>query len=218
MQKALRTVWENGYCRIGDKIARAKEGLSIGSCISPVMADLVMNDWEKIVIGKGRDRLLLFCRYVDDCFGVWKGSTRQLDKFIKELNDEKKGIILESEMEKDRVLNFLDIKVEKMNDGRLVTSWYQKECASGIFWHKRSDVDEVTKLNFKRNTENRIEKITMEEEQKKKDMDRLWNELKENGYNEEDRRKTRRWKKRKEVRSEGQRKIKKWFWIKSRVI
>ena len=62
MKKTLSTVWENSYFFIGDKIVRMNEGPSIGSCIRPVIAYLVVNRWEKIVMEKGGDRLLLFCR------------------------------------------------------------------------------------------------------------------------------------------------------------
>jgi len=39
--------------------------------------------------------------------------------FIKELNDNGKGVFLESEMEENKVLNFLDIRIEKTKDGDL---------------------------------------------------------------------------------------------------
>jgi len=41
------------------------------------------------VIARGNDKLLVFCKYVDDCFGVWKGTRRQLENFIRELSDER---------------------------------------------------------------------------------------------------------------------------------
>jgi hypothetical protein len=115
---------------------KIKEGLSIGSCISPVMANIVMNEWEKSVIEKGKENLLVFCRYVDDCFGIWKGTRRQLDNFINEINDEEKGIKLEKEIEDEGGLNFLDLRIVRTEEGKFVTSWYQKECAAGIYCHK----------------------------------------------------------------------------------
>lgn len=38
-------------------------------------------------MGNGKDRLLLFYIYIDDCFGIWKGSKKQLDMFSGELID-----------------------------------------------------------------------------------------------------------------------------------
>jgi len=159
-----------------------------------------MNDWERMVVEKGKDRLLLFCRYVDDCLGIWKVSRRTLDIFIKELSDNGKGVFLQSESEENEVLNFLDIRFEKKKNGRFVISWFQKKCAARVFCHKRSDVDEITKENFIRNMEERIEKINTEEDQKKRDVERFWEQLNENGYMEDGRRMIRRrkWHKRKE--------------------
>jgi len=133
--QALKAVWENGFCKIGGKIVCAKEGLSIGSCISPVLADLIMNYWKLMVVvmEKGKDRLLLFCRYVDDCLGIWKGSRRALDIFIKELNDNGKGMFLESEMEENKVLNFLNIRIEKTKRWEICNFMVSKEMCSRSF-------------------------------------------------------------------------------------
>lgn len=49
--------------------------------------------------------------------------------------------------------------------------------------YKRSDVDEVTKVNLISNME---EKIDREEAQKKGDVKRFLEKLKANGYNEDD--------------------------------
>ena len=129
---------------------------------------------------------------MDDCFGVWKGTRRQLESFIKEMNDEQKGIILEKEIEEDGVLNFLDMRITRTREGKFVTSWFQKDCAAGIYCHKRSDVDEGTKVNFIRNMEERINMINMEEGQKEKDLERLWEQLKGNGYGDQDRKRSTR--------------------------
>jgi len=81
---------------------------------------------------------------VDDCFKVWKGTRRQSENFIKKMNDEQKGIILERKMEEDDVLHFLDMKITRTGEGKFVTSWFQKDCAAGVYCHMKSDVDEGT--------------------------------------------------------------------------
>jgi len=58
-------MWKNSYCVIGDKLVRIKEGLSIESRLSPVLAEIAMNEWEKVVRLKGGDKLVFFSRYVD---------------------------------------------------------------------------------------------------------------------------------------------------------
>jgi len=48
-------MWKNSYCAISDKFVRI-EGLSIGSRLSPVLAEIAMNEWEKKVRLKGGDK------------------------------------------------------------------------------------------------------------------------------------------------------------------
>jgi hypothetical protein len=106
----------------------------------------------------------------------------------------------------------------RTEEWKFVTSWYQKECAAGICCHKRSDVDEGTKVNFIRNMEDRIKALTMEEEQKFNDIKHLWEQLRENGYDDRDKMKIKR--RRKQNRNEDEEyreeeKKKKWYGIES---
>ena len=45
-------------------------------------------------------RIRKFRRYVDDSIGIWKGRKDKLEKRVKEIEDEEKGIKLKLEMEK----------------------------------------------------------------------------------------------------------------------
>ena len=45
--KNLEYIRENQYCIIEREILKIKEGLGIGSRMSPVMTDILMNKWEK---------------------------------------------------------------------------------------------------------------------------------------------------------------------------
>ena len=58
MKEALRAIWKNSYCVIGDKLVRIKEGLSIGSRLSPVLAEIAMIEWEEKVRLKGGEKLV----------------------------------------------------------------------------------------------------------------------------------------------------------------
>jgi len=45
-----------------------------------------------------------------------------------------KSCFLESKMEENKVLTFLDIRIQKTKDGRFVTSWFKKKCAAEVFF------------------------------------------------------------------------------------
>jgi hypothetical protein len=184
-------MWDNGFIIISDNIVRMKDGVNIGSCLSPVLENIVMNEWEKKVIEKGGESLIMFCRYVDDCLGIWKGTRREMETFITELDEKEKGIQIETEVEENNSISFLDLRIEKTKEGNFKTSWHQKDCAAGIFCHRRSDVDDSTKRNFIENMEKKIERINTSEEQKRKDIARLWKQLRQNGYGVGDKRKRR---------------------------
>jgi hypothetical protein len=92
-----------------------------------------------------------------------------------------------------------------------VTSWFQKDCAAGIYCHKRSDVDEWTKTNFIRNMETRIENISTK---KNEDIKKFWNQLKQNGYTEHDKKIIHKVKMRKiRTSEEEEKKRKNWYAI-----
>ena len=70
--KHLENIWENQYCIIEGEILKIKEGLGIGSKMSPVLAEILMKKWEK----EKRDeehRIRTFKRYVEDNIGIWRG-------------------------------------------------------------------------------------------------------------------------------------------------
>lgn len=53
MKKALSSLWDSNSCNINNSKVKMKDRLSIGSSISSVIAYLVLNEWEKVLISKG---------------------------------------------------------------------------------------------------------------------------------------------------------------------
>jgi len=77
LKEALRAMWKNSYCVIDDNLVRIKEGLNIGSRLSPVLAEIAMNEWEKKVRLKGGDKLVFLVDMLMITWGygrVHKGS------------------------------------------------------------------------------------------------------------------------------------------------
>ena len=46
---------------------------------------------------------------MDNSIGIWRGGKDTLEERVKEMEDEKKGIQLKLEVEKDKKITFLDI-------------------------------------------------------------------------------------------------------------
>lgn len=111
-------------------------GLKMGSAVSGILADFVMDDMLDRCF-REIERPTLLVKYVDDMLGVAKNDHR--DKIIEILNSLKKGIIFEVEEETEGKINYLDITVHNKKNLKLETTWYQKSIASGRFLNFWSD-------------------------------------------------------------------------------
>lgn len=176
----LEWVLENAYCRDEENIYRINEGLPIGSKLSPVLAEIVVRKWEERAKEEGGRNLDLWCHYVDDILGNWRGTVRELKIFQKKLNCPEMGIDTELVLEEGGILQFLDIEIIK-KENRVERNWFQKECNAGVFCHSRSAVGQQTKMNMIKGLMKRINAICTEEHVENSQK-RLECQLMKNGY------------------------------------
>lgn len=117
-----------------DKIYKQIRGLRMGSSLSPILADFVVEDMLDTAFMKIQ-RPVLLMKYVDDILTVLQ--TENAQEFLRELNAIDPNIKFEMEMEQNTSINYLDFTV--INDGWSVrTKWYQKHIASGQFLNYHS--------------------------------------------------------------------------------
>ena len=85
----------------------------MGSPLSPLMADIFLDELENRIfnLSKFKYNIQFWYRYVDDVLCLWKGSNRQLDMFLNEINNLNKSIQFTMEKETQNSLNFLDISI-----------------------------------------------------------------------------------------------------------
>ena len=103
---------------------------------------------------ENEDRIRQYGRYVDDSFGVWKESKKELEEKVKKMEDKEKGSKLKLEIEEKGKITFLVVKIKRNEVERKVqTEWHQKKEHAGIFCNIKSDVDEGTKRNLVKNLE-----------------------------------------------------------------
>ncbi|XP_046406336.1 uncharacterized protein LOC124171238 [Ischnura elegans] len=98
----------------------------MGSPLSPVMANLFMEDFEAKAIETYQKKPKLWLRYVDDTFVVWPHGAEELDKSLCHLNQQHPRIQFTTEKEEDGKLAFLDVLVKRKGDGRLGHAVYRK--------------------------------------------------------------------------------------------
>lgn len=130
-------------------IYRQKQGLPMGSCISPTIARVVMDEIIKFVLARVTG--ITFIKvFVDDTIAALRGDI--IEETLMTLNSFEDGIKFTLERENaNGALNFLNLTL--IRDGTsILTNWYRKSFASGrlvnyFSSHKRTTVVETAK-NF----------------------------------------------------------------------
>lgn len=181
--KGVKLVMENCTFSFNGVIYEQIFGSPMGSPISPVLADLVLERLETESIKKLKFRLPFFNRFVDDIL------TACPDNRINELTDVFNNYDMDGnirfthEVEIDKQLPFLDTLVIRQDNGSIRTNWYHKETWSGRYLNFFSHLP----FSYKRNTitilTDKIMKLA-DTEFHESNFSILTKTLKENGYPE----------------------------------
>lgn len=105
----------------------------MGSGISPVVADLVMLEFEEEIWKLERSKLLVwYRRYRDDSILAWSGSRGELSEFLEDVNslDDEGRMKFTLEIEGDNGIAFLDSQIS-IQDDKLVFRMYEKPYSAG---------------------------------------------------------------------------------------
>ena len=104
------------YFRFGDTFYEQVEGAAMGSPLSPIVANLYMETFEKRALDTSAQKPNLWIRYVDDVFAIWPHGDQALDEFLTHLNSQHPAIQFTMEKEEDQKIAFLDVQVERRGD------------------------------------------------------------------------------------------------------
>jgi hypothetical protein len=105
-------------------------GSPMGSPLSPILADIVMDDLEVHCLESLNFKISTFLRYVDDIFAIIPRS--KINEVLNAFNNYHPRLKFTFEIENNNVINFLDTTVIR-NDERLITNWYRKPTFSGRY-------------------------------------------------------------------------------------
>ena len=113
-------------------------GASMGTKCAPTYANLFMGKFEEMyILPKLIGKSILYLRYIDDIFLIWKGSEEELKHFINYINQVHPKIKFDIQYSYKEI-NFLDTKVQITNNGQLQTTLYKKPTDRQSFLHKKS--------------------------------------------------------------------------------
>lgn len=127
--QGIKIILENGYFEFAStpnqsKIFRQKSGLAMGSPLSSILSDLVM-DGIIDKIQESHPRPFLILRYVDDLFLIIHENATQ--KTLENANSIDHNIQFTIEIETaSRTINFLDTTITRNQDNTIKTKWYHK--------------------------------------------------------------------------------------------
>jgi len=105
-------------------------GTPMGSPLSPIIADIVMQDLEACCLRNANCHLSFYFRYVDDI--VMATPSDQIDTIFNSFNDYHPRIKFTIEHEEDGTLSFLDLLLYR-SDHKIHIDWFHKKTFSGRF-------------------------------------------------------------------------------------
>jgi hypothetical protein len=106
---------EQNYFLFNGYYYKQKEGLAMGSPLSPILAEIFMDHLEEKIFNSNHQytkNIFYWFRYVDDILCCWIGTLRQLDQFLQFLNPLHDSINFTMETEVDNKLHFLNLTIE----------------------------------------------------------------------------------------------------------
>ena len=125
------------YFQYRRELREQAEGAAMGSPLSPVVANLYMEYFERIALTNAIDKPRVWVRYVDDTFVVWQHGVNKLKEFLAYINQIHTLIKFKMEVEKDGKSPFLDILVARKGS-KLITTVYRKKTHTNRYLNFRS--------------------------------------------------------------------------------
>ena len=134
----LLTCVHSSSFRWRDKFFEQSAGTSMGSPISPVLADMFMEEFEQLAINTADHSPKIWLWYVDDTFVIWQHGQDNLQLFLEHLNGLHRCIQFTMEQERNGNISFLDVEVSRKEDGSLTRTGYRKHTHTDGYPHSTS--------------------------------------------------------------------------------
>ncbi|XP_067121815.1 uncharacterized protein [Centruroides vittatus] len=114
----------NSIFQFNNRAYIQKRGVPMGSPLSGDLCELVLRKLEENIIPQYSSNMVLYKRYVDDVFIIWKTNTNIFD-FVGRMNNNPYGLTLKIDQMSNTKIHFLDIDI-KLNGTEIETGIYYK--------------------------------------------------------------------------------------------
>ena len=112
---------------------RQIDGVAMGSPLGPVIANIFMSKLEGELVPKLNQKMSVWLRYVDDTFAFLKEEDIECVKTT--LNNFHPKIKFTHEIENNKNLSFLDVKITRNMNNTFSTSVYRKDTDTNVYVH-----------------------------------------------------------------------------------
>jgi hypothetical protein len=89
------------YFQLGEDFCTQDEGLAMGSPLSPILADLFMEELEQKGLPTYNNGSRVWWRYVDDAFLIWNMNSGDIEEFHNHMNSLNRAIKFTKETEEE---------------------------------------------------------------------------------------------------------------------
>ena len=157
-RELLELCCSNTIVNVNGKIYTQTDGLSMGSKIAPMLANIWLANLDEVI----KDNAELYYRYMDDiCTLVQIGQEENLLNRVNSIHPNLKFTLEklhadEQDGDKFGYISFLDIKITVWNDRSITTEWYRKETSTDVVMNWFSTAPMKYKVNIVYGLVNRI--------------------------------------------------------------
>nr|VZI05261.1 unnamed protein product [Spirometra erinaceieuropaei] len=177
ISELLRLCLKN-YCKFDGKFYQQVMGTPMGSPISGLLAELVLQQLEEEVMRTFKPKMWL--RYVDDTFVIMK--TCEIEQLHLSLNSVFPAIQFTCEKATGGFLPFLDVSIQTLSDGGLATSAYRKDSSADVILNYESNHPAAHKRSCVRTLFHRAYRYCSSDDLRKKELAFLYRLFRLNGY------------------------------------
>ncbi|KAI5721655.1 hypothetical protein M8J77_023521 [Diaphorina citri] len=180
---ALQLVTKHNYFKFDGQTYLQQEGCSMGSPLSPLLAEAYMDDFETQFFNSTSpllQNILTYHRYVDDILILWTGTHQEAQNLLVFANSLRENIKFEIEIG-GNVINFLDLTIH-ITSNKLEFNIYHKPTSTDTCIPHDSTHPQNQKMAAFRAYFNRLLEVPMSEQNTKLELDYIFQIAKNNGY------------------------------------